>query len=324
MMTPSTANRALRIDVERIERLAGGHEETVSLQTAEAKIGAALGQRDAADRLPRRREDHHTVETVLAHAPAGPEIAVDVAAEAVRRARAGIDEDPALGELLAVGDDVVDADQARYRAGLHDVHLLLVRREAQPVRPVDALGHDRRPPALAVDAIDVRRQFRRRLVAFVMAEDAEGRIGEPDRIVRFDDDVVRRVEWLAVEAVEDDGDAAVIFGARHPPRIVLAGDETALAVARVAVGVVRRLAEDADRAGLLLPFHHPVVRDVAPQQIAAVAEPHRPLAPAEAGRQALDAGQGDAIFREAGVQDFDRRIRIALARLPHGVPPVLS
>src|SRR5260221_913271 len=110
MMTPSTANRALRVDVERIERLAGGHEETVSLQAAEAEIGAALGQRDAADRLPRRREDHHPVETVLAHAPAGPEIAVDVAAEPVRRSLPRVDEDPALGQMLAVGDDVLHAD----------------------------------------------------------------------------------------------------------------------------------------------------------------------------------------------------------------------
>ena len=69
---------------------------------------------------------------------------------------------------------------------------------------------------------------------------------------------------------------AVVLGARDPPRVVLAGEQPALAVAGVAVGEVRRLAEDADRAGLLVPLHDAVVRDVAPEQVAAVAEPNRP------------------------------------------------
>src|SRR5882757_4439685 len=114
-----------------------------------------------------------------------------------------------------------------------------------------------------------------------------------------------------------------MLGARHAARIVLAAHQPALAVARIAVGVVRGLAEDADRAGLLLPFHHPVVRDVAPQEVAPVAEPDRPLAPAEPGRQKLDRGEGQAIFGETRIQYLHRRIRITLARFPHDVSPVL-
>src|SRR5205807_10066065 len=64
------------------------------------------------------------------------------------------------------------------------------------------------------------------------------------------------------------------------------------------------------------PLHHAVVRDVAPQQIAAIAEPHRPLVPAHARRDSLDFGQPEAVAPEARVDDLDRRIRIALARLP--------
>src|SRR5713226_3416648 len=316
----SSARRALRVDVERIERLAGRHEEAVPLAGAEAEIGAALGQGDAADRRPGGREDHHPVEALLAHAPAGPEIAVDIAAEAVGGARTGIDEDAALGELPAVGDDVVDADEPRHGAGFDDVHLLLVRREAEAVGPVDVAGDDGRAPGLAVDPVDVGRQLGRRRMSLVIAEDAEGRVGEPDRIVRLDDDVVGRVERLAVIAVAQDGDAAVILGAGDAPCVVLAGDEPALAVAGVAGWLVPGPSEDADRASLLLPLHHPVVRDVAPQEIAAVAEPYRPLAPAKAGRQTLDRGEGQAIFGEARIQDLNRRIRVSLARLPHGFP----
>src|SRR5580698_4949618 len=76
--------RALRVHIERVDRLARGHEQPVALQPAEADVGAALGQRDAADQLAVGRVDHDTVEFRIAHAPAAPEIAVDVAAHAVR------------------------------------------------------------------------------------------------------------------------------------------------------------------------------------------------------------------------------------------------
>src|SRR6266481_4633478 len=51
----------------------------------------------------------------------------------------------------------------------------------------------------------------------------------------------------------------------------------ALAVAGIAIGVARGLAEQADCARLLLPFHDPVVRDVAPQETAEITEPNRPF-----------------------------------------------
>ena len=57
-----------------------------------------------------------------------------------------------------------------------------------------------------------------------------------------------------------------MFRAGDAARAVLAGDEAALAVARVAVGVVGGFAEDAHAAAFLVPAHDAVVRDVAPQQ----------------------------------------------------------
>ena len=203
-------------------------------------------------------------------------------------------------------------------ARLHDVEARLVGREGEPVRAVDVAAHDGQAPARRIHAIDVGRQLRRGAMSLVEAEHAEGRVGEPDRPVRPAHDVVGRVERLAVVAVGDHRDRPVVFGARDPPRVVLAGEEPALPVARVAVGVVRRLAEHADRARLLLPLEDPVVGDVAPEEVAPVAEPGRSFRPAKAGSQPLDLGQLDAVLREARVEDPDGGIGIALARLPVG------
>ena len=110
---------------------------------------------------------------------------------------------------------------------------------------------------------------------------------------------------------------SVVLRAGDPPRVVLAGDEPPLAVARVAVGVVGRLAEDGHVARLLVPPHDPVVGDVAPEQAAARRRTTPGPRPSVAGRQPLDAGVADAILREAGIDDLDRGVGIAHG-LVHG------
>src|SRR5262249_2719001 len=47
----SPASYALRVDVERIDRVARRHEQPVAVAAAEADVGGALGQRYEADRL---------------------------------------------------------------------------------------------------------------------------------------------------------------------------------------------------------------------------------------------------------------------------------
>src|SRR5215510_3907946 len=111
------------------------------------------------------------------------------------------------------------------------------------------------------------------------------------------------------------------IGAGDAPAAVLAGDEAALAVARVAVGVIGGLAEHADPPGLLVPAHDAVVGNIAPQEAARVAEIDRPLVEAAAGGDAFDAGERDAIFLEARIEHLDGGIRVALARLPAGERP---
>src|SRR5712691_8490156 len=80
----SAAERTLRVDIERIERMARRHEQAVAAQPTETKVGATFGQRDLADALALGVEDQHAV-LGLTHAPAAPEIALDIAAEPVRR-----------------------------------------------------------------------------------------------------------------------------------------------------------------------------------------------------------------------------------------------
>src|SRR5262245_34898094 len=77
---------------------------------------------------------------------------------------------------------------------------------------------------------------------------AVGRVGEPVAPVGVGDDVVRRVQALAVVGVGDDGDRAVVLVADDAPREVLAGELAALEVEGVAVAVVRGHPEDAHAA----------------------------------------------------------------------------
>ena len=99
---------------------------------------------------------------------------------------------------------------------------------------------------------------------------------------------------------------------------MLAGDEAALAVAGMAVGEIRRLAVDADRPGFLFPLEDAVVGNIAAQQIAPVAEPHRAFGPAQPGGQPFHRRQFQPVFLEARIERVDRRIGIMGRRPPAG------
>ena len=123
-------------------------------------------------------------------------------------------------------------------------------------------------PGARVQPVDPGRLLLLLLASLVVGLNAVGRIGEPDRPVGLHDDVVGRVQALALEAVGEHRHFAVEFGAQDAAVVMRAGDQTTLAVARLAVGKAGRLAEDLDAAALR-PTHDPVVRDVAHQQTVA-------------------------------------------------------
>ena len=123
-------------------------------------------------------------------------------------------------------------------------------------------------------------------------------------------EIIWRVEFFVLIAVHQYGDGAVVFGARQAARVVLTGEQAALAVAEVAVAVVRRAAENADLAGVLQPTEHSIVGDVAEKKIAAIGKPDRTFRPARAGVQAFDRGVANFVFCEARINDFDGGIGI--------------
>ena len=220
-------------------------------------------------------EDRHAVEP-LAAAPAAPEVAVGVAAQAVGDARAAVDEDAPVGELRAVGGP-------RRRRGSRAAWRRSPPRRAAARRARStgrwAAGRRRSPPW-------PRPSGRRRGTRWWAARRApcgprscrgSPKGGSVNQIESSDFTTTSfgELSGLPSNRSSTHRDGAVVLGAGHAAAVVLAGDEPALAVARVAVGEVRRLAEHADRARLLVPAHDPVVGDVAPQQVAPVAEPHR-------------------------------------------------
>ena len=190
-------------------------------------------------------------------------------------------------------------------AGVADIELLLVGREAKAVGLDEVVDHHLDVTGFRIDPVDVFLVLLGvGLDALIKAADAVGWIAEPDRAVGGDHRVVRRVELLAVELVGDDRDRAVEFGPGDPPAAMLAGDQASFPIDGVAVRVHRRLAVDADVTVVLRKAHDAVVGNVAEQHVAAGREVDRSLGPAEAGGDALDrhgAGEG----REAGRPERD-------------------
>src|SRR3954470_19573157 len=175
----------LRRREHRVERLARRHEQAGALGAAEGDVAAYLRQADAAEQLAFRRPYRRAaVADGAAGIAGGPDIAVDVAAHAVRSALHTVNH--ALAEPLVVGELVVGADVeheyfalaagagvAGSLAGRDDVELLEVRREAQPVGIGHLLlGDDEIDTAARVDAIAIGRKL-------ALARCEAGRLSDP-------------------------------------------------------------------------------------------------------------------------------------------------
>jgi hypothetical protein len=105
---------------------------------------------------------------------------------------------------------------------------------------------------------------------------ARPRIGEINRAVGFNDNVVWPIQAASLEAVGNHCDAAVVLLASDAAGFVFAGQQPALQVAGEAIGLVGVLLEYGDAlAGRV--FHAFAGVDVAEQQIAALLPPQRPF-----------------------------------------------
>jgi len=117
--------------------------------------------------------------------------------------------------------------------------------------------------------------------ALVIAADAVDRIGKPDRTIRCDNGIIRRVQPFAVVFVGNDRDRAVKFRSGDASAAVFTGDQASFAIDGVAVRVHRRLAIHADMTVILRKPHDAVVGNVAEQHVASGREIDRALSPAE-------------------------------------------
>ena len=192
----------------------------VALGAAELDVGDDLGDEDLADKRPVGVED---VDAIVG---AGPDAALDVEPEAIEESGGAGGEDLPPGEG-GVDRDGEAADVARPHpavrgAGIRDVEQTLVGREGDAVRLTKSSA-TRVTPRCGVDAEDIAAvELHLGEVPLVVGLDAVGGIGEPDGVVRFDDDVVRAVEPLALVAIGDGGDGAVELGAADAAPAVLA------------------------------------------------------------------------------------------------------
>src|SRR5690606_39155559 len=173
----------------------------VAVLAAETQVGAALWQCDTAQQFTLWREHPHAIEFGRAHAPAAPQVAFHFYAKTVRRTLARIEQHARRAQAAAIVGHVKHQYVGRSRARLYDVKLLLVRRKCQAIGAVHRVAHEFDRPGIGADAVDTRRQFLLGLLALVIADDSEGRIGEPDRAIGFHDHVIGRIQTLAPVAV---------------------------------------------------------------------------------------------------------------------------
>src|SRR5208282_360820 len=272
------------------------------------------GKMDFADEFAVGRKDVHSIVVFISPPGGRPEVSVHIAANAIRVAGRHIHKHAAILEVRAI-DDIIDADLVRVvgmfgDTGIDDVEKFFVGRKADAVGLVHVGGNDSDVACFGIEAVDNGGKFEGGFVALVIGHDAVTGVGEPDCAVGMNGEIVGSVELFALIAVHQNRDRAVRFGARYAAGVVFAGEQAALAVAKVAVAVIRRAAKNGDFVGVFEPAEHAVVRNVAEEKVAAVAEPDGAFGPARSGVKTLDGGAVHSVFCETRVNHFDGGIGI--------------
>src|SRR5437762_2377195 len=92
---------ALYPNIHRVERRAAGHEDPIALRTAEGEVADDFGQPNPAQQFARRIPARNAVIPDVAAGVAGqPDVAVDIAAHAIRPALDPVDN--TVAEFLHV------------------------------------------------------------------------------------------------------------------------------------------------------------------------------------------------------------------------------
>ena len=245
-------------------------------------------------------EDMHPVVVFPGPSRGGPYIAVHVAADAIGGTRRHVRKHAPILQPCAI-HNVINLNRARVyrgprrqvhvagvtvgmlrRPAIHEVKQLLVRREAQAVGLIQIADDHGRDARLRVQPVNNGGKLERSLVPFVIRHNAVAGVAEPDGPVGMNHHVIRGVQLLALKAIHQHGDGAIMFGARHPARVMLARDQPPLTVAAVPIAVVRGTAEYRDLSRFLKPPQHTVVGNVAEEKVSSLSNPHRTFCPASA------------------------------------------
>src|ERR1019366_5986612 len=232
MLPRSAARTALSLDIDGIDGLAGGHEQTIPFAPTKTEVGTAFRQQDTSDQRAVGGE-HGNAVLVWSARKTAPDVACGIATNSVGVAWHPIEEHPAVHR--PAGDHVVNMRRLGAARRVDHVKPALVGREAQPVRTLHIADRDTERAAAGVEPIHTERQFRGSLVAKIVTADTSAIVTEPDRSVGLRHHVVWAGQPGALERGRQNGDGSVMFGARDGPAAKFAGDQAALPVARVAV-----------------------------------------------------------------------------------------
>src|SRR6267154_3717651 len=223
---------ALHTRVDCVERRRAADIKSISLLTAEAQVGDGFRYVDLAEQIAVSSVTAHAVLVGIAPTHGAPETPGGVTAQPVGNAGLGyFRKDFAVRHLSGRHIQVEHADMRRVvrpvrEAGVADIELLLVRREAKAVGLHEVIDDNLDVTRFRIHPIDVVLFLLRfGLDALIIAADAVDRIREPDRTIGSDDRVVRRVQLLAIVLVGDDGDRAVKFGPGDTSAAVFASDQ---------------------------------------------------------------------------------------------------
>lgn len=127
-----------------------------------------------------------------------------------------------------------------------------------------------------VDAVMV--QFLRARAALAGLEQPERRVGEPDRAVVRNDQIVRRIEPFALEPPDQQMRPAIDIATGDRAAPVFAVHQSLLRIHRIAIGEGGGIQQRVHRA-VLAPAKHAAADHIAPHQRALCLPPRRALAP---------------------------------------------
>src|SRR6267378_206846 len=219
---PTALRNARDVHPDLVDAGARGDVQGLVVGVAELDVGDELRREDRSEMLALGRYDPHSARRRF------PDVPLDVDLQAVgdswSRVAADVDEHLAVGHRV-VGQDAI-APHVLVAAAVR-VESFFVGRKRQAVRVGDVVDDAAHLAALDhVDALEVQALAR---VLLAKAQAAVG-VGEVDRAVALDDDVVRAVELPAFETVGEYGALAVLLDPVDRPSGPCRDDEPALPV----------------------------------------------------------------------------------------------